>query len=414
MAQRQWAYVYFHDKLAGVLEENRTGGTDFAYDAEYLAEGGQAISYTLPVREEPYSTPKGLLPYFDNLVAEGWLGYAQARALGVHPDDRLALLISFGVDCIGAVSIRDPDPPPELAVDLNDPMNVAALSARASLSGVQPKLAAVKEGSSYRPAGANEISTYIAKMPSPHIPGLLEVELLTLEANRVLLKDDAVAEAELAMVHPKVPALVIKRFDRTDAGQKLHFEEFNQLLGKWSHDKYEGGYEEMARFIETEAQAGKVETDRLFRRILACILTGNTDAHFKNFGLFETGSGYSLVPAYDLVASAVYPEFQTMALSICGSKDHQISELKPKHIICMAEGFGLSHSALRLALEDLEKAVPAAKESVSAHPQGSQAAKDKIIKMMEKRWNGIFALIGQQLSKRPKGGARRKGLASGD
>ena len=76
--------------------------------------------------------------FFDNLCAEGWLKNAQARALGLRRDDRFPLLLAFGTDLAGAVSIIDPDPAGGIKIDHDDPENIAALSARASLSGVQP------------------------------------------------------------------------------------------------------------------------------------------------------------------------------------------------------------------------------------------------------------------------------------
>ena len=57
---------------AGVLEETE-GGSRFRYDARYLArKGALAISRTLPLRVEPY-VGRGLLPFFENLLPEGWL-----------------------------------------------------------------------------------------------------------------------------------------------------------------------------------------------------------------------------------------------------------------------------------------------------------------------------------------------------
>ena len=64
----------------------------------------------------------------------------QARALGPRRDDRFSLLLAFGTDLAGAVSIIDPEPVGDIKIDHGDPENIAALSARASLSGVQPKL----------------------------------------------------------------------------------------------------------------------------------------------------------------------------------------------------------------------------------------------------------------------------------
>ena len=49
--------------------------------------------------------------------------------------------------------------------------------------------------------------------------------------------------------------------------------------------------------------------------------------------MFHTRDGLRLTPAYDLVAAALYPEFQAIALSIGGVRDLKIGNLKPKHIV---------------------------------------------------------------------------------
>ena len=137
---------------------------------------------------EPHLSDYGLHPFFDNLCAEGWLKNAQARALGLRRDDRFPLLLAFGTDLAGAVSIIDPDPAGDIKIDHHDPENIAALSARASLSGVQPKLGAIKEGRVFRPVRHDERATHVAKLPSPALLDILGLEYITTQACAVLLR----------------------------------------------------------------------------------------------------------------------------------------------------------------------------------------------------------------------------------
>jgi serine/threonine-protein kinase HipA len=51
-----------------------------------------------------------LHPFFDNLVVEGWLETAQMRLLGKHQVNRFELLLAFGQDLAGAVSVIDQEP----------------------------------------------------------------------------------------------------------------------------------------------------------------------------------------------------------------------------------------------------------------------------------------------------------------
>lgn len=411
MATKQYGKVYLYNRYAGILAEEPGNRFVFTYDESYIEGGYPAVSMTLPVISTPHYCERGLHPYFDNLVAEGWLRDAQARALGVHKNNRFGLLLAFGRDCIGAVSIVDPEPREIRAFDLDDPEQMAALAGRASLSGVQPKMTAIKTNKGYEPATQELGSTHIAKLPSRALPDILELELLTLRATNALLPDDQIVEAEIASVGPQIPkALLIKRFDRDSEGNKRHFEEFNQLLGKFSEDKYEGAYEDMGQFIRKTPRCVPAEADTLYRRILAAVLTGNTDAHLKNFALFHTQEGLRLTPAYDLVAAAIYKEYQTLALQIAGARDLRIGDIKPKHLILLGESFGLPHAAIKLAVDDLGKRLEKAKDIIFQTEQVPTSLKDNLIQLMEKRWNGNFSSIGQHLLKKPSGGAKLSDL----
>lgn len=403
MAKTLWGNVYYKETYAGRLFEEPGGRVVFTYDAAYLGANQPAIAHTLPLRQEPYISEQGLHPFFDNLAAEGWLKNAQARALGVNTSNRFALLLGFGYDLAGAVSVIDPDAEKHYPLDHADEATLAALLGRASLSGIQRKLLVVKDGKEFRPVGPNELSTHIAKLASGNLSELLELEYLTTKAVQVLLPDDEVVAIEIARVSAiKEDALIIPRFDRTPAGKRLHhFEEFNQLLGRASgEDKYEGGYEDMGQFIRNTPNCIPVEAYRLFCRILACLLVGNTDAHFKNFAMFHTRDGLRLTPSYDLVASSVYKDFQSIALHIAGIRNLAIGNLKSKHILKMGAQFDLNSDRILEAVEMLKIKIPHAQSAIDKSFVGSKNLKEELQKKMEKRWNGSFALIGQHLLKK--------------
>lgn len=402
MAANLWGKVYYKDIFAGILAQEPGNRCVFTYDSSYLANANPAIAHTLPVRAEPHLGEDGLHPFFDNLVAEGWLRDAQARALGVRKSDRMALLLAFGADCAGAVSVIDPEPVGDINIDLGDPRDIAAIAGRASLSGIQPKIAVVREGRGYRPAAAGEQSTHIAKLPSGSLTDIPENEYVTTLACQALLRGDEGGGLELGSL-PGISdsALFIKRFDRTDSGEKIHFEEFNQLLGKPSADKYQGSYEDMADFILANGDMClKTDTEKLYRRILACLLVGNTDAHFKNFAMFHTAAGLRLTPAYDLVASGLYKEYQTLALGIERAENMRLGDLKPKTIARLGLLFQLPKPAIRLALEDLEKRLPKAHDAITKAEGVRDSLKQDLNNMIEKRWNGTFASTGAYLSKK--------------
>lgn len=414
MATTLWGKVYYNETYAGILQQEPGGRCIFAYDTSYLNSSSQPIAFSFPLREDPFISENGLHPFFDNLGAEGWLEEAQARALKTDINNRFGLLLGFGYDLAGAVSIIDPTPQIHSQLDHADQVTNAVALSRASLSGIQRKLLVIKEGSQYRPTRINELSTHIAKLPSGDLTDIIEVEYLTTQAVKELLPNDSIVEMEIATINSiNEPALVIKRFDRIISNSKisrLHFEEFNQLLGHHSgRDKYEGSYETMGKFIATTPGCLPAEIDRLYRRILACLLVGNTDAHFKNFAMLHTRDGLRLTPSYDLVAAARYKNFYTIALSIGNASNLDIGALKAKHLIDLGRSFGLNDSLIFNAVNELGKRLDSASQAVAKSKiDCSPKLRETLINIMEKRWKGSFDSIGQLLSKRQSKGEKHR------
>jgi serine/threonine-protein kinase HipA len=409
MAAALWGKVYCNDLYAGELRLEPGGRCVFTYDPAYRVGEHSEIAFTLPLRSAPHICEQGLHPFFDNLVAEGWLRNAQARALKVDADNRFALLLAFGHDCAGAVSVVDPAPVSEPAMDADDPIAAAALSSRASLSGIQRKLLAVKEGRRYRPARRDEASTFIAKLPSGSLRDIVENEYLTTVACRALLPGDEIVDPEIATLEGmKERALLVPRFDRLRSGTKRHFEEFSQLLGKRSgDDKYDASYDDMAAFILKTPGCTRVDAWRLYQRILVCFLTGNTDAHLKNFAMFHTPDGLRLTPAYDLVAAALYPEYRQLALAIGNAANLVLETLRPKHLVALSKSFDLDDAVLTGAVKKLDERRNPAEKAVSGAAKriGEEALGKNLLDLMERRWNGSFNSIGRYLSKKQSAAA---------
>ena len=135
MAATLWGKVYYNDTFAGELRQEPGGRCVFTYDPTYPEGRLPAIAFTLPLQAAPHICERGLHPFFDNLVAEGWLRNAQARAMKIAPENRFALLLAFGHDCAGAVKVTDPAPGGEPLIDLGDPTAAAALTHHAFLAG---------------------------------------------------------------------------------------------------------------------------------------------------------------------------------------------------------------------------------------------------------------------------------------
>lgn len=402
MANFLWGKVFYQDAYAGILQQEPGERASFIYDEAYLASGKPPIAHGLPLQPQTHISTVPLHPFFDNLVAEGWLEQAQTRLLEKRTVSRFELLLAFGFDCAGAVSILDPDPE-RLSnewIDKDDTKEMAVFTSRASLSGIQPKLAVIERAGKYFPAKVGELSTHIAKFPSSTHPDILFNEYLTTCAFQALLPDDKIVDLFIGKVHGQSEeALIIKRFDRSPAG-RIHFEEFNGLLGNSSRNKYEGSHQQMSEFIMSTPGCLPAENYRLYARILAGLLLGNTDMHFKNFAMFHTPEGLRLTPAYDEVAAQLYG-YKTVALKMAKIENARITELQPKHLVRLGREFSLSPAAIEMLANQLKKNLDAAKHAISQAEPGTDKLKNQLIDNMEKRWNGTFALIGQALSTKP-------------
>lgn len=98
------ASIFYKDLLAGILTESDSG-YEFRYLPEYLSlETAKAVSLTLPLQEEVYTSPV-LFPFFDGLIPEGWLLDVALRNTDISILDRMSLLLLCCKDCIGAISI---------------------------------------------------------------------------------------------------------------------------------------------------------------------------------------------------------------------------------------------------------------------------------------------------------------------
>lgn len=397
------ARVYFKDQLAGYLVEDRDKEAYiFSYDRKYLQDKGLPISYTLALSEKAYICKNNLHPFFDNLIAEGWLEKAQSRLLGKVKANRFDLLCAFGFDCIGAVSVF-----PEFdivfnqdSVDINSKKELSLMTSRASLSGVQAKLGVVKKGKKFYPCVERELSSHIAKFASMGHANIVVNEYLTGIALSSILNKDKLANMKISYVEGiSEEALLIERFDRNFNGEvkKIHFEEFNQLFNQSSDDKYNGSYESLADFIDNEKSCMPLEKVKLFERIIVGFLIGNTDMHMKNFAMLYTEGGLRLSPNYDQVCAYLY-DYKNIALEINGAYSLALGNLKAKHILNLAKTFGILETTLLHSLKKIEGNIGKAITNIekASVPSSNKELKTKIIEIMEKRWQGTFALIGKK------------------
>lgn len=309
------AQVYKRGALAGRLERD-TNETRFAYDREYIDHGGEPIATTLPLSDEPVTTPPGSVPpYFAGLLPEGRRLTALARHLKISLDDEFSLLVAVGANAVGDVVVgnaRGEEQAVELPPSLKETRFADLASGvpeHAGVAGVQEKVTGRMISLPAKFAGAE----YILKLNPPEFPRLAENEAYFLDlAGRCGI---AHAEGQILEDRDGESALLVTRFDRGPDGESYALEDGCQVLGRWPADKYLVNYEQLTDGLVANCAAGMVALRDLFAQITFAIITGNGDAHAKNFSILRTSDEWRIAPAYDLPSTVFYGD-ATLALSL--------------------------------------------------------------------------------------------------
>ena len=144
-------------------------------------------------------------------------------------------------------------------------------------------------------------------------------------------------------------AYITKRVDRKISKSTVEtfaMEDFCQLSGRLTIDKYKGSYENCGRIVRRYSAYEGFDLSELFLRIVGSFVIGNSDMHLKNFSLIEVTSGdriYKLSPAYDmLLVNIILPaDKEQMALTVNGKKRN----IRRKDFLEMAEKITIDRTA---------------------------------------------------------------------
>ena len=105
---------------------------------------------------------------------------------------------------------------------------------------------------------------------------------------------------------------------------RVHMEDFEQVLVKYPHEKYNSAnYEQIGRIRYGFSGDGLADVQQFARRLLVNILLANGDAHLKNWSLLYSDKiTPRLSPAYDIVTTSVYIDGEKQyALNLGKTKD---------------------------------------------------------------------------------------------
>lgn len=212
---------------------------------------------------------------------------------------------------------------PYVRSDIGD-LAKKVIRSQTTLTGVQAKLSLdVNRGGRDEPSRFTIVGLwgrYILKPQTDHYRQLPEIEDLTMhlaEAAKISVVPHGLirfADGELCYI--------TRRIDRTKEGHKVAMEDMCQLSERLTEYKYKGSYEQVAKLIRQYSATPQLDLVNFWEVVLFSWITGNADMHLKNFSLYNTGMGYTLTPAYDLLSTVlVMPEdTEELALTLNGKK----------------------------------------------------------------------------------------------
>ena len=388
MRMKVWGEISGERHLVGTLETIPGREEQFSYAESYLeSEVAQPLSVLLPLREGPFPARQTRV-FFRNLLPEGGALAAVAKTLEVKSSSYLKVLNALGSECIGALVLESADEREDDSYGY-EPLSreelgrafeagaegVAKLQeeAKLSLAGAQSKMGLYVDRSSgslpqyFLPQGT-AASTHIVKAANRRFEKLSENEYYCLRLAEAA--GLSVPECYLDTIGVQ-PVFVIERFDRMvlseddrRAGggvrrvQRLHQEDFCQVLGLLPERKYERGgvrYAKKVRDTLYERSSDPVRDIEAFVRLLVVnAVLGNCDGHLKNLTVLRGAdwSSFALAPAYDIASTVVYEGLDRHMAMRIGSTN-KIDEVGRDDFLALAKELDVSPRMVRRLIEEV-------------------------------------------------------------
>jgi len=214
----------------------------------------------------------------------------------------------------------------EVSEEVLEQLAVESTNKGLTVPGVQKKMSLHLDNSGATPrlTLVNYPTGYILKPQTKEYPCLPEAEYLVMQ----MAEKAKIKTVPHALIRIKAQdnafAYITKRIDRRD-GKMLAMEDFCQLDGRLTEDKYKGSYERCAKIIRKYSSRAGLDITELFIRVVFSYIVGNSDMHLKNFSLIETdenSGSYILSEAYDMLpVNTVNPaDTEQTALTLNGKK----------------------------------------------------------------------------------------------
>ncbi len=251
---------------------------------------------------------------------------------------------------------------PQLPYDLDEMAELAKNVVERSIAvpGVQPKLSMslINETSELTHSRLTIVGAlggnYIFKPPSNDFPEMPANEHLTMR----IAESFGIQTVPSSLIRLQSGELsyITKRIDRGEKGEKKHMLDMFQITE--AYDKYKSSSEKIGKALGNYSSNTLLDKLFFFELTLFSFLMGNNDMHLKNFSMVETGTGWSLAPAYDLLNTTIInPEDkEEMALTLNGRKNR----LERIDFVQLGGNLGLNSKQIQGVFERFYKLKPIA------------------------------------------------------
>lgn len=326
MAKRTTMTVSTPQGLSGQLDY--VGYYTFSYAQDALPPC--AVSLGMPVRMEPYDGTEPMAIFQMNLPEGHMLEMLQHRFGKTTALDPMLLLAMTGGEAgIGRISLASSQFTAGAAVGVELSQVLADQGTRdlfqeladeyllrSGVSGVQPKLLVPEQSGAIFGKALLPTRELIVKTEGAHFPGLAINEYLCMS----IAREAGIPVPEFHLSEDG-KRFVMRRFDRTQAGEPIGFEDIAVLVGLNAKAKYSLSYEQVAQVLNLycSVEHRPAALAQLFDQVALSVLVGNGDAHLKNFGvIYEDPSKGSvkMSPAYDIVCTTCYLPSDVLALTL--------------------------------------------------------------------------------------------------
>jgi len=321
-----------HGRLVGYLAGFYDGRNILSFAEEFKSDANRPtfslithpeFPHSEKLLAEPWSRTQKLHPVLSNLLPEGALRELIAQSLKVHVDNEFHMFSYLGEDLPGALVAEPMEPGQVPASVLSAHGNAKAVKFekvsrenKFSLAGVQMKFSMKQQDGRYNLSKGDALGDWIIKTPSTKhkdvpVNEFTAMTLASLAGADVpeikLVELDKLDNLPPINLPNEQLAFAIKRFDRHDE-QRIHMEDFAQVLVKYPHEKYNSAsYEQIGKILYNFSGDGLADAQQFARRLLVNILLANGDAHLKNWSLLYSDQVTPrLSPAYDIVTTNVY------------------------------------------------------------------------------------------------------------